>query len=90
MSATLTLQSIQVATGSSDEEGMLVLAAGRLIAVLVRLSADHRESKLQDRWFLEVGFGNLGAGLTPTFADLDEARAWIARRLPADLMLSSP
>ena len=35
----LTFEPIGIATGSTDEEGCLVLKGDRLVAVLVRLSA---------------------------------------------------
>lgn len=75
---TLTLQPTRVATGS-DEEGMLVYADGRLVAVLVHL-CDENEIAPGD-WYLEAGFGRLGDPLHPSFASLDEAQAWIAEQL---------
>jgi hypothetical protein len=75
----LTLQPVRVATGF-DEEGMLVLdERQRLVAVLVRLSNDNEVAPGQ--WYLEAGFGRLGGGGHPTFADLDAAQDWISRRL---------
>jgi hypothetical protein len=76
---TLTLKPVRVATGADDEEGRLVFAGGRLVAVLVRLSEQHEE--LAGRWFFEAGFGRLDGPLHPAFRDLPEAEAWIAERL---------
>jgi hypothetical protein len=75
---TLTLQPVRVAN-SHDEEGLLVLAEDRLVAVLVRLSEEHGD--LSGDWFLEAGFGRLDGPHHPTFRDLDEAQDWIARHL---------
>jgi hypothetical protein len=76
---TLTLQPIQVATGS-DEEGVLVFADGRLVAVLVHLS-DENEVAPGD-WYLEAGFGPcLERPNQPTFASLQVAQEWIEDRL---------
>ena len=76
----LRLQPVQVATGL-DEEGMLVFAEDRLIAVLVQLSDAHEEVGLTGHWFLETGYGRRLAGEHPTFPDLDAAEAWINQRL---------
>jgi hypothetical protein len=76
---TLTLQPTQVATGS-DEEGMLVFADGRLVAVLVHLS-DENEIAPGD-WYLEAGFGScLESPNQPTFATLQVAQEWIEEQL---------
>lgn len=37
----LCLQPVQVATGSGDQESQLVFHEGLLVAILVRLSAQH-------------------------------------------------
>ena len=75
----LHLQPARVAAGGNDTESQLVFEAGFLVAVLVRLSDDHEDEA--GKWFLEVGFGPLDVVMRPTFADLDEAQDWIARRL---------
>ena len=76
---TLTLQPVQVRTGS-DEEGMLVLHNGRLVAVLVHLS-DENEAAPGD-WYLEAGFGpGLEGPDHPTFDSLDAAQNWLSGRV---------
>ena len=77
----LSLQAVQVATSSDDTESQLVFADGFLVAVLVRLSAQHGEDT--GKWLLEAGFGPLAPACPPLFADLAAARAWIMRRLIA-------
>lgn len=72
----LDLRPVRVGTGSADEEGRLVFAGDRLVAVLVRLSEQHEA--LAGQWFLEHGFGELDTLEHPTFPDLDAAREWIA------------
>ena len=76
---TLTLQSVRVNTGSEDEDGLLVFAGGRLVAVLVRLSDEHGDKA--GRWFLEHGFGRLDGMTYPIFDDIEVAQDWIAQRL---------
>jgi hypothetical protein len=75
----LRLQSVQIATGSDDMESRLVFDNGFLVAVLVQLSDEHQNEA--GRWYLEAGFGCVDDTYPPTFADLDEAQAWIAGQL---------
>jgi hypothetical protein len=53
-SIVLTEHPVQVAVGAEDEEGCLIFANDRLVAVLVRLSRRHEEM---------AGRGILGQGL---------------------------
>ena len=78
----LTLQPVQVATGSDDTESQLVFHEGFLVAVLVRLSDQHGDDA--GCWFLESGFGPVDHARPPLFADLDAAQAWITKRLSAE------
>jgi len=78
----LLLQPVPVHTGSGDEDAQLVLADGRLVAVLVRL-ADPMHGSLVGRWFLEAGFGPCAAGMGSVFDSLDSAQLWILRHVPA-------
>ena len=55
-----------------------MFADNRLVAVLVRLSEEH--GRKAGRWYLEHGFGKLDGLAHPVFADLDEARDWLAQR----------
>jgi hypothetical protein len=83
---TLTLQPTRVATGG-DEEGMLVFADDRLVAVLVHLS-DENEVAPGD-WYLEAGFGTrLDSPHHPTFPSLEAAQDWIKRQLAWRLVRS--
>jgi len=80
MSLELLLRPLPVHTGSGDEDGQLVLANGRLVAVLVRL-ADAAHAGLLGAWFLEVGFGPCAQTAPPVFNDLDAAQDWIRQQL---------
>ncbi|KAA0121634.1 hypothetical protein CIW48_22835 [Methylobacterium sp. P1-11] len=77
----LTLQPVQIATGSDDVEGQLVFADSSLVAVLVQLSDQHDYDA--GKWFLEAGFGPIDPILPPLFADLEEAKTWIVEQLPS-------
>ena len=81
----LTLRPVRVATGS-DEEGMLVFAEDRLVAVLVRLTDQHADMGLAGQWFLETGYGVLGGPREATFPDLDAAGVWIDAQLQKALV----
>jgi len=74
----LGFQPVTVGTNAPDEEGCLVFANDRLVAVLVRLSEEH--GKKAGRWFLEHGFGKLDGPAHPDFTDLNEARDREAQR----------
>ena len=75
----LALQPVRLGTGDGDEDGRLVFADQRLVAVLVHLSQQYEE--LAGLWYLEAGFGPLDGPEHPTFRDLDAAQDWIRRRL---------
>ena len=89
MALSLLVQPMRVATGSADEDGRLVLANGRLVAVLVRL-ADEIHAGRVGSWYLEAGFGPCAAEVpSPTFGSLDAAKAWVERQLAAAAWLPS-
>jgi hypothetical protein len=73
----LTLQPVRVGT-DYDEDGCLVFAGDRLVAVLVRLSEHHGE--IEGQWYFEAGFGRLDGPEHPIFPDLDAAQDYISRR----------
>ena len=76
----LTLRPVRIANGSGDENGCLVFANDRLVAVLVQLSDAHEG--FAGHWFLEAGFSRrLDDPVGPTFADLEAAQGWITERL---------
>ena len=75
---TLTLEPVHIQTGSSDEEGRLVFADGRLVAVLVRLSDQHGD--VAGHWYYEHGFGPFNGPAHPTFPPLEAAQNYIEQR----------
>jgi hypothetical protein len=72
----VTLQAIRVETGTSEEDGRLVLVDGKLIAVLVRLSDEYPQPELHGQWFVEVGLGPIFQR-HEVFSTLEEAIVWI-------------
>lgn len=83
MAPELLIQPMRVATRSADEDGRLVLADGRLVAILVRL-ADAAHAGMAGSWFLEIGFGPCTTATHPVFRDLDAAQDWICRQVLAE------
>lgn len=76
----LRLQSVRIAIGL-DEDGMLVFAEDRLVAVLVRLSDAHEDLGVDGHWFLETSYGLRLTEEGVTFPDLEAAQAWISQQL---------
>ena len=72
----ITLQPVDVLTGSNDREGRLLLVDGRLAAVLIRLDDQAHIGLLRGAWYIEHGFGSLEHH-HEIFASLDEAAASI-------------
>lgn len=74
-----------VDTASPDERGCLVLADGRLVAVLVRVAGSHAGpgEAAQSGWQMEAGFGPCAAPVPPLFDTLGNAGAWLQARLGA-------
>jgi hypothetical protein len=68
----LTLRPVRVGT-DYDEDGCLVFADDRLVAVLVRLSEHHGD--------YENGYGRLDGPDHPNFPNLDAAQTYITSRL---------
>lgn len=84
-SPTFDCRPILVNTASADEEGCLVLADGRLVAVLVRvadLGAEQQGEKLSG-WHMEAGFGCCAVAVAPLFDTLADAIAWMRTQLSA-------
>ena len=82
--ALVTMQPIAVDTASPDRDGMLVIANGMLIGVLVRLEAPEHEN-LTGSWAVEAIFGGL-QGLRPQpFDTPEEATRWFRHKMRSGL-----
>ena len=73
----------RVATGSHDEDGLLIFADDRLAAVLVRLDDDCHDDEIRGHWFAEAAFGPLESGAGTCFDSIDDVRRWVLNRLAA-------
>lgn len=89
-SVDLSFRPVPVATGCADEAGFLVLADGRLAAVLVRLSDTLHGPELAGSWFLEAGFGPCRPDRQQPFATLDAAEAWLMAQLSGKGVSNAP
>ncbi len=67
------LQPVRIAL-PEEGGGRLVFIDEWLVAVLVRLSADH--GPLAGHWYLETGYGRFGEGQAVTFSDETSAIDW--------------
>jgi hypothetical protein len=77
MQPLITRQNVRIATGSSDEHGVLFFANDSLVAIIVCLS-EPSHGHMKGRWFLEARFGTLSYARAPeTFGDVDAAEQWL-------------
>jgi hypothetical protein len=67
---------MKIKTNSNDENSVLVLSDGYLVAIVVRLD-DPTHGSAQGRWHLEAHFDHV-PDTDRLFGDLDEAVAWVA------------
>jgi hypothetical protein len=78
-------QPISIATNTADRDGRLVLADGKLVAVLVRLADEVHPPELLGSWFVEAAFGDLSdLSGNATFATLEEAADRLGNGLTGD------
>ncbi|KQP61675.1 hypothetical protein ASG40_04190 [Methylobacterium sp. Leaf399] len=73
------LQPVAVDTASLDRDGMLVMANGMLVGVLVRLVTPGHEHS--GAWFVEAAFGHLKGVRVQPFDTLDDATRWFRTNL---------
>jgi hypothetical protein len=73
-------QDVSVDTRSEDQQGCLLFAEGKLVAVLVRL-ANHVHGSDRGAWYVEAGFGRCATILPPLFATLEDAETWVCRQV---------
>ena len=74
------MQPVAVDTASPDRDGMLVMANGMLVGVLVHLDTPDHEHQVGN-WFVEAAFGGLQGARPKPFDTLDEATRWFRLQL---------
>lgn len=76
MSLTSAFQ-MKIRTDSSDENGILLLAGGQLVAILVEL-ADESHGEERGKWAIEATFGVDGRRHPSSFATAADAADWVS------------
>jgi hypothetical protein len=67
---------MRIRTGSADNNALMLLEHGELVAILVEL-ADESHGDARGQWVIEAVFG-LGPGRRPqTFASASDAARWV-------------
>lgn len=77
-------QTIQVATGSADHEGRLVLRDGVLVGVLVKLD-DQAHGDVRGQWHFEATFADVEKIASPLFAEPEDAARWLDAVAPPNV-----
>ena len=79
MAPHITCQPVRVAVSKTEEDGFLIFADGRLVAVITHLNTSIGDD-FPRRWFLEAGFGPCAEHVPPIFESPDEAQQWALDR----------
>lgn len=83
--AELETRALSVLTDGGSRDGLLVLAEGKLAAVLIQIGADETGVPgSQGGWYLEAGFGPCGILMTlppDVFSQEREALDWVEKRV---------
>lgn len=74
--APTTAYRLNIRTGSADEDGLLILIGGELVAILVRLADDGHGDDV-GQWFVEATFGEWPVGRKRSFPDVQAAADWV-------------
>lgn len=69
--------SLQIRTHSDDENALLLLVDGRLVAILVEL-ADEGHGDDRGKWIVEAAFGIDHQRIPDHFATAEDAASWVA------------
>ena len=81
MASSIDTSNVDVLVDGGSSDGRLVMAGGKLAAVLVRVSAaEISDTATEGGWFLEAGFGPCGALKVPVpevFSSEREALLWV-------------
>lgn len=80
---------VEVLTDGGSTGGLLVMAGGKLAAVLIHVRADETgEDEGTDGWYVEAGFGPCSILVTlppQVFADEQAALNWVAHQIDEHL-----
>jgi len=76
-----------VSVEGGSREGRSAYADGKLVGILIPVTAEEAADGGPGGWYLEAGFGHCGAPMAttpPVFADLGQAAAWFSKMLARD------
>ena len=71
---------IRIRTGSADENALLLLAGGQLVAILVEL-ADAGHDDERGKWAVETTFGLQHERVPNNFATAADAAIWVSNHI---------
>ena len=71
---------IRIRTDSADNNALLLLGDGELVAILVEL-ADESHGDARGQWIIESTFGLSPGGRPGPFGSADEAAEWISQNI---------
>jgi hypothetical protein len=72
-------QHVRLASGTSDQEGLLIYAHGELAMVLVRLD-DWSHGRNRGHWLVKAAFGDCSDAGPGLFNSPESAEEWAHRR----------
>ncbi|MFE1598148.1 hypothetical protein [Methylobacterium sp. ID0610] len=76
MTLQLASQAVRIATFTEPEDGLLLFANGRLVAIISQLR-NSVSDELAGRWFLEAGFGPCAHRAPEAFDTAGDAERWV-------------
>lgn len=71
---------IRVRTDSADNNALMLLDDGELVAILVEL-ADESHGEARGHWIIETTFGLTSGGRAGAFARAEDAANWIGQHV---------
>jgi len=71
---------VQIRTDSADENALLLLADGQLVAILIEL-ADESHGDLRGKWSVETTFGLQHQRVPKNFASSADAAFWVGNHI---------
>jgi hypothetical protein len=71
---------LRIRTDSADSEGILLLADGELVAILIKL-ADESHEQDRGKWVIETLFGINPLNPPALFDTADHAAAWVSQHV---------
>lgn len=71
---------MRIRTDSADNDALMLLNDGELVAILVELS-DESHGDVRGHWTIEMTFGLNGIRRPETFASAEDAAKWVSQHI---------